>query len=61
MRSIFEIGTLGDEIPRAIDEAITTEFENVQSVVSDIDSDSTLKDHIKTLRKLAVFMHRLAI
>ncbi len=44
--------TLGDEIPRAIDEAITTEFENVQSVVSDIDLDSTLKDHIKTLRKL---------
>ena len=43
---------LGEEIPRALDEAIQGEFENVENIVSEIDSDSTLKDHIETLRKL---------
>lgn len=44
--------TLGDQIPQAIDEAIQSEFENVDNIVSEIDSDSTLRDHIKALRKL---------
>jgi energy-coupling factor transporter ATP-binding protein EcfA2 len=44
---------LGGGIASAVEEAIRSEIDNVDSVVADIDSDSTLKDHIKTLQKLA--------
>jgi hypothetical protein len=44
---------LGDGISGAVEEAITGEFEEVRNRVSEIDSDSTLNDHIKTLQKLA--------
>lgn len=43
---------LSDTVDRAANEAIEREFSNVQSVISDIDSDSTLEDHAKTLAKL---------
>jgi hypothetical protein len=37
----------------AIDAAIASEFRNVRDIVAEIDSDSTLNEHIRTLKKLA--------
>jgi hypothetical protein len=44
---------LGDEIPKAVDEAIVREIDDVASIIEDIDSESTLTEHIETLQKLA--------
>jgi hypothetical protein len=44
---------LGDRIADAVEENIRTEINEVRSVVADIDSESTLKEHIQRLQKLA--------
>lgn len=44
---------LGQEMLMAIDEAISVHFSDMENIVSDIDSESTLDDHIKTLKKLS--------
>jgi energy-coupling factor transporter ATP-binding protein EcfA2 len=44
---------LTDEVFRAVDDAIRNEIDNVGNVVEEIDSESTLKDHIDTIRKLS--------
>jgi hypothetical protein len=44
---------LGKNIAQAVDEAIVREIDNVENIVQDIDSESTLEDHIETLQKLA--------
>ena len=43
---------LGDRIRNAVEQAIRTEIDQVHDIVADIDSESTLKDHIATLKKL---------
>jgi hypothetical protein len=44
---------LGKRITDAVEEAIRTEISEVRSIVADIDSESTLTEHIETLQKLA--------
>jgi DNA polymerase III delta prime subunit len=44
---------LGSDIARAVDAAIVSEINDVENIVQDIDSESTLTDHIETLQKLA--------
>jgi DNA polymerase III delta prime subunit len=44
---------LGNKIPEAVNEVIAREIDEVASVVQDIDSESTLSEHIETLQKLA--------
>lgn len=44
---------VGNRIIGAVEEAIRTEIKEVRSIVADIDSESTLTEHIKTLQKLA--------
>jgi hypothetical protein len=44
---------LGNRITDAVEEAIRTEINEVRSIVADIDSESTLTEHIQTLQKLA--------
>jgi energy-coupling factor transporter ATP-binding protein EcfA2 len=46
-------GHLGSDVIKAIGGAVSRQFEDVQDIVSEIDSESSLNDHIKTLRKLA--------
>jgi hypothetical protein len=43
---------LGDRIRNAVERAIRTEIDQVSDIVADIDSESTLTDHIATLKKL---------
>ena len=43
---------IGDDVREATEEAIRVEFTNVESNVADVDSESTLEDHIKLLEKL---------
>jgi hypothetical protein len=43
---------LSDDITDALDEAIRYQFREVTSTVAEIDSESTLEDHITSLRKL---------
>lgn len=44
---------LSQELLAAIEEAISTHVSDMEDIVSDIDSESTLDDHIKTLNKIA--------
>jgi hypothetical protein len=44
---------LGREIPRAVDEVIVREIDEVERTVENIDSESTLTEHIEMLQKLA--------
>jgi hypothetical protein len=44
---------LTDGLFRAHDDAIRNEIENVGSVVEEMDSESTLNEHIDTIRKLS--------
>jgi hypothetical protein len=44
---------LTDRLFRAHDDAIRYEIENVGTIVEDMDSESTLKEHIDTIRKLS--------
>lgn len=44
---------LTDRLFRAHDEAIRYEIENVGTIVEDMDSESTLKEHIDTIQKLS--------
>ncbi|MHC2583044.1 nSTAND3 domain-containing NTPase [Bradyrhizobium diazoefficiens] len=44
---------LTDDLFRAHDDAIRNEIENVGSVVDEMDSESTLNEHIETIRKLS--------
>jgi hypothetical protein len=46
-------GWLSDRVTSAIEDAIRSEIDDVWNIVADIDSESTLKDHIQTLQKLA--------
>src|SRR5580698_5419186 len=43
---------LSKDVHSAIERAIRDEFDNLDNVISDIDSESTLNDHIATLEKL---------
>lgn len=45
---------LGEELQDAYLELVHSEFDNVSDIVSDIDSESTLKDHISMLQKLGM-------
>ncbi|MDH2357616.1 hypothetical protein QCM80_44885 [Bradyrhizobium sp. SSUT112] len=44
---------LTDRLFRAHDEAVRYEIENVGTIVEDMDSESPLKEHIDTIRKLS--------
>lgn len=44
---------IGPSINEVIGEAISMHFANIEDAVSGIDSESTLNDHIETLRKIA--------
>lgn len=44
---------LGPRIRNAADKAILDQIENIDSLIADVDSESTLEDHIKTLRRFA--------
>ncbi len=43
---------LSDEVVDVFSEAVQMEFDDVSEIVSDVDSESTLEDHIETLKKL---------
>jgi hypothetical protein len=44
---------LGNRVTEAVEDAIRSEIDHIDNVVADIDSESTLNDHIQTLQKLA--------
>lgn len=44
---------LGPQIRDAIEKSVLQEFRDVENVVNDIDSESTIDEHIETLQKLA--------
>jgi uncharacterized protein (UPF0147 family) len=44
---------LGSRITGAFEDVIRSEIDGVRDIISDIDSESTLKEHIQTLQKLA--------
>lgn len=46
-------GNLTDPLFQAVDDAITYEIENIGTIVEDINSESTLLEHIDTVNKLA--------
>lgn len=43
----------GDRVENAVESAIRSEIDDVGRLVGDLDSESTLEDHIKSLRNLA--------
>ena len=43
---------LGDNITNAVEDAIHREFNDIEDIVSEIDSESTLNDHITMLKKM---------
>jgi DNA polymerase III delta prime subunit len=43
----------GDRVENAVESAIRSEIDDVGRLVGDVDSESTLEDHIKSLRNLA--------
>jgi flagellar biosynthesis/type III secretory pathway ATPase len=45
--------SVGNRITDAIGDAVSREIDDVRDIVSEIDSHSTLDDHINTLQKLA--------
>jgi phage shock protein A len=44
---------VGSDVQAAADRAIEREVEDVNSSVAEVDSESTLQDHIKALRRFA--------
>lgn len=44
---------LSNDVLEAVKAAISSQFDDVEDIVSEIDSESSLNDHVNTLRKLA--------